>query len=65
MDLSQIINYEKFIQKYERVLKYQERKNNNNRHRRYLKYKCIQIYANKFVNLKKMNNSQQDINYVN
>lgn len=33
MDLSQIIDYEKFIQEYERVLKYQKRENDNNRHR--------------------------------
>lgn len=36
----------------------------NNRQKRYLKYKWIQIYPNKLENLKKMNNFQ-DINYVN
>lgn len=52
------------MKEYSNIRKEKMKNEYNNRPKRCLKYKWIQIYANKFENLKKMNNFQ-DINYVN
>lgn len=51
----------KIMQEYSNIRK----EKYNDRHMRCLKYKWIEIHANKLENLKKMNNFQHNINFVN